>query len=134
MEADAEPVSADRRAALLERLAADDVTEVYWRTRDADEARQVAAALERAGYPDVERFGIDPDYYYSLVPLGAGTAPVQRFVLGLKQQRGGMKDRLKHGAKRALVLAGRSERLYEGFVVVGVRRPYSGDELERLGS
>ena len=115
---------------LLRRVAAGDVTELYWRTPSAEEARAVVKAAAAAAFADVQLYGIDPDYYYSLVPLGE--APIERFVLGLKPGGSGWKARLKQRLKRMLIGLGRTEQLYEGYLVVGVRRAYSDDELREL--
>lgn len=63
-------------------------------------------------------YGVDPDYYYSLVPLtGRGHRAVERFVLGLKAAVG-PRAAIARTIKSLLIGAGLSKRLYEGFVIV----------------
>lgn len=87
-----------------------------------DRARRRLASLAGAGTPGatLESWGVDPDYYYAAVPLfGPGRRRAQRFALGLKKRRGGLKDRVKS----ALIAVGRPEPLYEAFVAVLRARP-----------
>lgn len=62
--------------------------------------------------------GVDPDYFFGLVPLEApGHRWIEAFVQRLKPANT-TKERLGRTIKRLLILAGFSSSLYESFVVV----------------
>lgn len=74
---------------------------------------------------DPKAYGVDPAYFFAVVPLdGAGAGTAQRFVLGLKNLASGWKPRLKRTIQQTLIRLGKPERLYEGFLVLA--RPAQG--------
>ena len=115
------PPDAAARDRALERATAPDVQAAYGWTADAAESLSIASDFRKAGFDVVERYGADPDYYFALVPLDQpGAKAAARFALALKPAPG-LKGKLKHRLKAALVSLGRDASLYEGFLVVATR-------------
>ena len=85
-------------------------------------ARRVAGMAEKLGMWTATVFGVDPDYFFGLVPLDVpGYKEIESFVQGLKPANTA-KKRLSRLIKRLLILLGFSSPLYESFVVV-LERP-----------
>ena len=63
-----------------------------------------------------EMYGIDPDYYFSLVPLGCKNHKrIELFILARKNCVT-LADKIKFFLKKSMIVLGCSERLYEQFV------------------
>ncbi len=99
----------------LEPEAVQNLSILVFRPRAVRRARKLLAAkLGRA--PEI--YGLDPDYYFSIVPLsGRFSGVAQRHVLDLKQ-RASRGAKIKHAVKRALIRCGVHGPLYPAFLLV----------------
>lgn len=85
---------------------------------DRPSAELVSQMLVARSFGPFQLYGVDPDYYHGIVPLGGHNhRRIEAFVLGLKPTAG-FTAKARHWVKRALIGMGRSSRLYEGFVIV----------------
>lgn len=72
-------------------------------------------------FRDVEVYGIDPDYYFALVPIiGKNRANIERYIFDLKTDFS-FRGKIKRLIKNLLITIGQSHSLYEKFIVVAER-------------
>ena len=72
-------------------------------------------------FQNVQIYGVDPDYYFSLTPLWTSNRKnIEHYVSGLKQQVT-IPDILKGYIKKLLIVFGMSHYLYERFIVIAKR-------------
>ncbi len=102
----------------LDDLNSQDVRGCYLAISDRSSVPLVERAISQRRVGRSILYGIDPDYYFGLVPLsGENHRRVESFVLGLKPARGA-RARVQRAIKHFLILVGKSKRLYEAFVIV----------------
>lgn len=85
-----------------------------------DNERQIGAVKDAIGQflpGEAEVYGIDPDYFFSLVPLECtGRKAIEKYILGLKMDFSA-RARVKQAVKNLLIDMNISGRLYEKFVI-----------------
>ena len=113
--------TANLRAALENRLADLEDNEFhgcYVALPDRSSAALVSRMISDRSLGRFDLYGVDPDYYYGLVPLsGRGRRQVESFVLGLKPASS-LEARTRLVLKRLLIRIGLSARFYDTFIVV----------------
>ena len=82
------------------------------------QAQKIASYLKQRMRGNVELYGVDPCYYRSMVPLdGNSRKHIERYIVDLKSEFN-MKDRVKAILKYMCIFFGRSEPLYENFLIL----------------
>ena len=72
------------------------------------------------GFPlgKIELYGIDPDYYYSFVPLNCKNHKlIEKYILDMKSEYS-TKGFIKYWIKRVMINLNLSGKLYEGFILI----------------
>ena len=96
----------------------------YFFIKNKKQIHLVANLIDTLGLGNFELYGIDPDYFFSLVPIrGNNHKTIESYVLKLKTDLS-KKGKLKNIIKELLVSLGLSKIIYEGFVieVTGLRK------------
>jgi hypothetical protein len=110
---------------LVETFPLDRVCALYFVIEKKTQLPFVMDIVEEFSLGKPKLYGIDPDYFFSLVPLsGNSRRLVEKYILGLKSDYSFRGTIIRYG-KQVLIYAGLSALLYEGFVVTVFRKPVS---------
>lgn len=90
----------------------------YFALPDRSSATLATRMIAERSFGRFDLYGVDPDYYYGLVPLtGQGHRQVESFVLRLKPAVG-LQAKSKRLTKRVSIRLGLSARIYDSFVII----------------
>jgi hypothetical protein len=90
----------------------------YFAVKRRRQAVQIARKMHDVSLGEVEIYGADPDYFFSLVPLMCRSRRrIEKYILNLKVAFT-IRGRIKHIIKKLLISIGLSWPLYEKFVVI----------------
>jgi hypothetical protein len=104
-------------ADILNKHVEGHVSDYYFFTKDQKHIRYIRKLIQDLSLGADELFGIDPDYYYSFVPLdGKNRRLIETYILNMKNNYS-IKGRIKNFIKRIFININCSGNLYEGFVV-----------------
>lgn len=102
----------------FDKLESNDIRGYYFAISDRSTVEVVRRWISARSLGDCRLYGVDPDYYFALVPLSGGNhRNVERYVLGLKPALG-KKAKVRQVIKSLLIMIGLSSRLYEAFLIV----------------
>ena len=89
----------------------------YFFTKSRKHVRSIVKIINEFSLGKAELYGLDPDYYFSCVPLdGKNHKVIEKYILNLKNNRS-ISGLFKNTIKRFLVYLNLSGKLYEGFVL-----------------
>lgn len=90
----------------------------YIITEKMSDAKKILTEISRDKTYYNELYGVDPDYFQTLIPLESSNRKIiENYLLGLKLDQS-LKGRVKLLIKKLLVALNFSEKLYEKFVIV----------------
>ncbi|TKB07409.1 hypothetical protein [Desulforhopalus sp. IMCC35007] len=82
------------------------------------QARSARKKLDAIAGGCIEMYGVDPDYFFTLVPLcSKNKRNIEKYVLDLKFDHS-VKGQLKIFVKKMLALMNYSQALFDGYVVI----------------
>ncbi|MDY0222948.1 MAG: hypothetical protein RBR67_17595 [Desulfobacterium sp.] len=85
-----------------------------------EELKSVSKFIKSLNRLTFSVFGINPDYFFSLVPLdGQNRRNIEKYIFNLTSEAS-LKGKIKKTIKQAMIYLGLSNRLYERFVIIAV--------------
>ncbi|MFQ5675646.1 MAG: hypothetical protein ACE5G1_07105 [bacterium] len=106
----------------IKKISLEEVGALYFAVTEKKDISIIMDVIRELSLGEVELYGIDPDYYFSLVPLtGENCRRIEKYILGLKTDFS-IQGKVKQIIKNLLVNLHLSNWLYEGFVIL-VQRP-----------
>lgn len=103
---------------IIENYVTNDLKGYFFVMKKKDHLRVIIEAIGSLSLGEPHIYGVDPGYYYSIVPLsGNNHKAVEAYVSALKSERG-FKAAIKALIKKTLITFGCSHKLYEEFVVI----------------
>lgn len=107
----------ERLIEFLSDIQLGEVVAFYFVAKKKHQVSIIVDIVEELSLGEVELYGIDPDCFFSLVPLtNKNSKIIEKYILNLKTDFS-LAGRMKQMIKNLLVDMGLSDRLYEGFVV-----------------
>jgi len=101
----------------LERLQMETIEALFFVVKTRKDASRVIKMTKFFSFGEVELYGMDPDYFSSLVPLtGDHHKIIEKYILGLKTDFS-ITGRAKQIIKNILIHIRFSGKLYEYFVI-----------------
>ena len=101
----------------------------YFTVKKKHQAVLIARKMRVISQGELEIYGVDPDYFFSLVPLtGRARKKIEKYILDLKVDFT-IREKLKYFIKKMLIITGISGVLYEKFLITVGTLP--GREFER---
>ena len=92
------------------------VATLIYITDNIAEVKNVAKIIPDVFQENGDLYGVDPDYFFSLVPLSVQNHKgIENFIVSLKS-RVQVKEKIKHFIKKVLILLNCSSSLYERYV------------------
>lgn len=89
----------------------------YFTVKSKNDMMKILRIIKELSLGEIEIYGLDPDYYYSIVPLyRTNSKLIEKYILNLKTNFS-IKGRVKQSIKSALIDLGSSTRLYEKFII-----------------
>ena len=108
----------ERIEAIIRDRDLQNVKGFYFAVKGKRQAIRLSQKMREFSLGKVEMYGVDPDYFFSLVPLtGRGQRRIEKYILNLKMDFT-ILGRIKHIIKKLLISIGLSWPLYEKFVVI----------------
>jgi hypothetical protein len=108
----------ERLVELLREVPMASVVAFYFVVKKRKQLPFIMRVIKEHSVGESKLYGIDPDYFFSLVPLsGKGHINIESYILDLKENYS-VKDKIKQMIKKLLVYLQLSHKLYEAFVVV----------------
>jgi len=108
----------EKLPSLLKGIPLGTTKAVFFIVNTRKDASCVMKLLENNGWGEIRLYGIDPDYFSSLVPLsGDAHKIIEQYILGLKTDFSFV-GKIKHGIKTILIHLSCSGKLYESFVIM----------------
>jgi len=102
---------------LLERFQMETMEALFFVVKTKKDAARILKIIEAFSFGEVELYGMDPDYFLSLVPLtGDHHRTIEKYILRLKADFS-VAGRAKQLIKSILIYIRFSDKLYEGFVI-----------------
>lgn len=102
---------------IVEKSHHDHLSDYYFYTMEKKHIHTIIDIIEELSLGESQIYGIDPDYFYSFVPIsGSGHKVIEKYILNMKNDYS-IKGLIKNFLKRALINVNLSGRLYESFVV-----------------
>lgn len=111
-------ISKNKVVSLIKSLSHDNILSYYFLLKCNKQVRFVQEIIDELRLGEIEIYGVDPDYFYSIVPIkGDGHKLIERYIQTLKSdfsKTGIIKDILK----RFLIAINLSSVIYEEFIIV----------------
>ena len=92
---------------------------LFFIVRKKKQAIQIARKLRVSSFREIEIYGLDPDYFFSIVPLTGNNKKLEKYILNLKTDFT-LNGRIKKLIKKLLISSGLSSALYEFFIITAV--------------
>ena len=103
----------------IKKHSRNNVSHYYFYTKKKKHIHAIKEIIEELSLGSTGIYGIDPDFYYSLVPLnGKNYKLMEKYIINMKNDFS-IKGVIKNMIKRVLINMNFSGKLYEGFVVIG---------------
>lgn len=117
-------ISKKRLNNIAKSLLYENAIAYYFLLKHKNQIRSVREVVRELALGDMELYGIDPDYFYSIVPItGNCHKPVERYIQELKGDFT-IKGKIKNIIKSFLININLSKVIYEGFVISVNRLPH----------
>lgn len=108
----------ERVTELLHTILKEPVVTLYFVVKKRKHISIITSVIKQHSLGTGKLYGIDPDYFFSLVPLsGKGHQNIEYYILSLKSNYS-IVENIKLMIKKLLVFLRLSSKLYEAFVVV----------------
>lgn len=108
---------------IFRRVTRTAVKGVYLVVKERRLVDRIVRRLQELSPVEAEVYGIDPDYFFSIVPLTTKSKrKIENYVLNLKSETT-IRGRVKFWVKKILIALRFGDLLYDGFLVTAVPFP-----------
>lgn len=110
-------IDKDDLSDLIKQFPQEQVFAYFFYTENRKEIDTVIKVKDTLPNGKIELYGIDPDYFYSIVPISGGHHKiVERYILKLKTNVS-VKSKIKSAIKNIMISLGLSKVIYEGYII-----------------
>lgn len=111
-------ISKNKVVSLIKSLSHDNILSYYFLLKCNKQVRFVQEIIDELRLGEIEIYGIDPDYFFSIVPItGNNHKLIEKYILNLKDTESSRRGKIKRIIKDLLISMEFSKVIYEGYII-----------------